>query len=328
MPPRVLIFGTGAVGIGYACLLSRKVPPEHLVTVCRSNYDTARVEGFRMASTVLKGEMTCKPTVVRSVEEAIALKPTIPFDYVIVTTKVLPVVPSTAELIKPAIGNKTAIALFQNGIAIEGEFARLYPHNPILSTVVYFATTQTSPGVIRHSEIELLHIGTFPADAPLEHKDTAGEFVRLINDCGATAKLHDDVQLQRWIKLILNATLNPVCALARSRDAEVLGASQDALQVVRDTMSEIAAVAQAHGCHSINEDVVNTQMRRIQNRRQAPGVEPSMMADALAHRHMEVDAIVGNVVRMASEKNVAVPILRTLYVLISALNASFDRSHK
>ena len=48
------------------------------------------------------------------------------------------------------------------------------------------------------------------------------------------------------------------------------------------------------------------------------------MADALDMKNIEVDAIIGNVVRMAKEKNVPVPMLRTVYLLAQGLNASFS----
>lgn len=326
MPPRILIFGTGAVGIGYACIFCRILPPENVVTVCRSNYAVASEHGFRMTSTVFGPDISCKPTVVRTVEEAIALAPSTPFDYVVITVKAIPSNPSMAQLIQPAVSEKTAIAILQNGIAIEDPYAQLFPKNPILSAVVYFASTQVSPAVIDHSEIELLHVGTFPADASSEHKEAARAFVQFVTDCGATAKLHDNVQARRWAKLMMNAPLNPICALSRSRDLQVLAASDAASQMFRDTMREIAAVARACGYDNLNEDLIESEMVRISNRR-PPGVEPSMLADALASRNMEVDAIVGNVVGLAQEKNIAVPILRTLYVLIAALNDSFKRDN-
>ena len=50
-----------------------------------------------------------------------------------------------------------------------------------------------------------------------------------------------------------------------------------------------------------------------------------MMAGALATRNMEVDAVVGNVVKLAQAKNVNVPILRTIYLLVRGLDDSFNR---
>jgi 2-dehydropantoate 2-reductase len=53
-----------------------------------------------------------------------------------------------------------------------------------------------------------------------------------------------------------------------------------------------------------------------------PGVEYSMMADMLAGRPLEVEAIVGNVVRIGREKGVHTPLLRTIYMLARGLDRS------
>ncbi|KAK5954980.1 hypothetical protein OHC33_003659 [Knufia fluminis] len=326
MSPRILLFGTGAVGAGYLCLLSRKVEAENIVAVCRSNYDAASQHGFRMNSTVW-GDLACKPAVVRSVDEVAALEPSKPFDYVIVASKAIPSSPSTAQLIRPAISRDTSIVLFQNGIAIEDEYARLYPENPLLSTVVYFPATQISPAIIKHSELETLLIGTYPAEAPSSHKEAARSFVQLVTDCDATAKFHDDVQPHRWAKLLINASLNPLCALSRSRDLQFLRSGEEAEELMRDLMAEIVAVAQACGYHNLDQDSVDNGIERVRNRK-PPGVEPSLMSDALAGRNMEVEAIVGNLLGLAKEKGVSVPVLRTTYAFLKALDSSFTRQRQ
>lgn len=318
MAPRVLIFGTGSIGATYAFVLSRAIPPSNIVTVCRSNFDSALKNGFTIHST-LWGENNVRPTVVRSVDEAAAVDPDSHFDYVIICSKALPTVPSTAELIKPAISPETTIVLIQNGIAIEEQYATAFPNNPLLSTVVYLPVTQTSPGVIHHKETELLHIGAYPASSSTE---SASKLAALFKSAGATAKVHEDVQFERWSKLLINASWNPMCALSRSRDVQILKSTPEAESFVRDVMLEIAAVANACGHPGINTQLIDFQLARA-TVRELPGVEPSMMADALAGRNMEVEAIVGNVLKLAKEHDLQTPMLRTIYVLATALNSSF-----
>ncbi|KAI1115053.1 2-dehydropantoate 2-reductase [Nemania sp. NC0429] len=343
MAPRVLIFGAGSLGIVYTWVLSRAVPESNITAVCRSNYDVASRDGFTLHSTHWGQNLSVRPQVVRSVSEAVAQShsqselesQSQPFDYIVVTAKALPTKPSTAELIRPAITpGKTAVVLIQNGIGIEDEFARLYAGDdvPILSTVAYIPATQTEPGVVRHDVLEHLHIGTYPAaGVPASHKRAARAFVDLLAAAGATATLHDDVQGQRWGKLLVNASWNPICALTRSRDKQFAASGRDegggegneALRFVRDVMLEVASVAQACGYTEVNEELVDFQMGRAA-KRVLPGIQPSMLADALESKTLETDAIIGNAVRIAKEKNVPVPLMRSVYVLAHALSASFS----
>lgn len=324
MAPNVLIFGAGSIGGAYACILSRAAS---ITVVCRSNYDVVARSGFTLHSTVWGKGLIAKPSVARTVPEAVQASAEKPFDYVIVTSKALPSTPSTPELIKSAVApGATTIALIQNGIATEEQFAEMFPDNPILSTVVYLPTTQIQPGVIEHREVELLHVGTYPASAPEPHKAAAKAFAELLTAAGASSKVHDDVQHERWSKLLVNASWNSICALTRCRDRQLLditNQSGDYEGFVRGVMQEIAATAQAYGYKDVNQDLVNLQLSRALVRG-LPGIQPSMMGDALAGKNMEVEAIVGNTVRLARDKGLYTPMLQTIYFLASGLDKSFS----
>ncbi|KAK7918247.1 hypothetical protein PG985_010121 [Apiospora marii] len=326
MAPRILVFGTGSVGSVYTYLLSKAVPSSNITAICRSNYEDASKHGFTINSTLWGNDLNVKPTIARTVEEAVTLSNGEAFDYVIVCSKALPTQPPTAELIRPAVSAQTTVVLIQNGISIEEPYAKAFPNNPLLSTVVYLPATQVQPAVVEHKEVELLHVGTYPAvGVSTAAKDAAKAFVDLVTAAGATAKLHDDVQAERWTKLLVNASWNPVCALTRCRDVQFLNSREgEALDFIRDAMREIASVAQAYGYDNVSEEMIEFQIGRALARK-APGVRPSMLGDALSGKSMEVDAIVGNVVKLARRKGVAVPMLRTVYLLASGLDSSFSR---
>lgn len=324
MAPRILVFGTGSIGAVYTWLLSQAVPALNISAICRSNYDEASKNGFTIHSTLWGQDLNVKPAVFRTVAEAAEANPGRPFDYILVSSKALTTTPSTAEIIKPAVSEGTTIVLIQNGIAIEDEYAKLFPKSPLLSTVVYLPATQVTPGVIQHKEVELLHVGTYPAKSTQIAKDSAKVFVDLLGSAGATAKLHDDVQFERWSKLLVNTSWNPICALTRLRDRQFIDVDDDVPAFVRDVMVEISSVAQACGYHQINEGLVDFQIGRAL-KRDLPGVQPSMLADTLAGKNIEVEAIVGNVVKLAKQKGIRVPMLRTIYLLARGLDRSFQK---
>jgi 2-dehydropantoate 2-reductase len=323
---RVLLFGTGAIGSVYAFILSRVKC--NVTVVCRSNYEAVKSDGIKIESTLF-GNHIFKPDVVSS---------TVPqglYDFVIVAAKSFPL-SNQADLIAPAITpGHTAIALLQNGIDIEEPYAKRYPDNPILSCVVYLPVTQTSPGTFIHKEVERLIIGTYPHDAPTTHKSSAQRFGELIKSGGATAEVKEDVQSERWLKLLANGAWNPICALTRSRDAEILSKNsgelyQPAVDLIERVQKEISLIAVAAGYPEVDEMKVVYQLGRATARvtgREEQGVEPSMMADVLNGRQMEVDAVIGNAVRRADKLGVGekVPLLRMLWILTEALNGSVRR---
>jgi len=170
----------------------------------------------------------------------------------------------------------------------------------------------------------MLHIGTYPAIAPPTFKASAAAFLALLTKCKITSKLYDDVQPQRWTKLLINTTWNPICALTRSRDKAFLDSSPEAEEFIEDVMLEVIAVANACGSTSVTQETAKSQLSRA-TVREWPGVQPSMLADALDGRNMEVETIVGNVLRLAKQHEVKTPLIKTIYILATALNNSFTR---
>lgn len=208
--------------------------------------------------------------------------------------------------------------LLQNGIGIEEEYAKAFPENAVVTVATYCATVQRPPGVIAHQEVERLEVGSYPSSAPNHH---AQAFVTLLQQSGATATLFDDVQVKRWYKLLLNASWNPICALTRSSDVQFMLSSSGATDFVLDVMLETRAIARAHG-YEIAEEEVEAQWERAK-RRIALGtpVEPSMLQDVKAGRKTEVEAIVGNALRMAKARGVECGKLETIYLLMKSLDS-------
>ena len=322
-PRKILIFGTGSLGSIYAFFLASAKC--HITCVCRSNYPTIKADGIKIDSTLF-GCHDFRPDVVTSET------PQDQYDYVIVTSKSFPT-SNVAELLVPAVTpGHTTIVLIQNGIDIEGPYREKFPDNAILSCVAYLPVTQISPGVFIHKEVERLVLGTYPSRAPQTHKSKAQEFSDLLKAGGATSEVKDDIQGERWQKLLVNAPWNTICALTRSRDAEFLSSygpqiQNPTLEVIEGVMKEISLLAIASGYPQIGEKKIEFQLSRAKARvtgEENQGVEPSMLADALNGRKMEVDVIVGNVVKIAEKLGLGdkIPMLKMLWVLAAALNCS------
>ncbi|KAL4863661.1 hypothetical protein BDV12DRAFT_206314 [Aspergillus spectabilis] len=322
--PRVLIFGTGSLGIVLGAFLHKS--GAEVVCVCRSNYQAANAYGLQVDSTAF-GNYVYHPTLVQSVSEAATLAGQ-PYNYIFICTKAFPdEEPSPVEIISQGVScARTSIVIVQNGIGVEGAYKQRFPANLIISAVAYMPSTRVSGIHVVQTETQRILLGAYPRYAlSAEEEDRIRVLTDMLKTAGAHAEMHADIQVERWKKLVGNATWNPICALSRCRDLEVLGASDIAGSFVEAAMREVVAVARAIGYgDKVNEEVVRAQVRRSAVRA-PPGVQPSMMADMLRGGKLEVEAIVGHVVRIAREKGVPVPRLEALYVLASGLNWSLSQ---
>lgn len=317
----VLIFGTGSVGGVYACILS--IAGANVTCICRSNYEEAKKNGFTVTSTVF-GNLHARPDIVRSVQEAMKTCSD-GFDFIVICTKATKETTSVAlEALEHVVNDRpkpTTLVVIQNGLGVEAPFHVAFPSTAIISGVAYLPTTRTSPAVFSHTETEHLHLGLYPSQCQSVSSQTQlHDFARLVRAGNATATVHNDIQRERWKKIVANGALNPVCALTKCRDRELIELVDVAGAMMKDTMQEIAFVAGSQGYGDVvTQAVVETQHARCLAR-PYPGVEPSMMADARLSRPMEVHAIVGEMVSIARKALVDTPRLTMLYVLITGLN--------
>ncbi|MGB8780461.1 MAG: ketopantoate reductase C-terminal domain-containing protein [Candidatus Bathyarchaeia archaeon] len=90
--------------------------------------------------------------------------------------------------------------------------------------------------------------------------------------------------------------------------------------MVRDTMEENVAVAKASGV-TIPERFVDDTMKMLEG--YATWARPSMQVDLMAGHRLELDALIGTIVRLGREKGVETPINSTIYrALLPHLNGA------
>lgn len=304
---KILIFGAGAVGCVYGYLLHRG--GAEVVALCRSNYEAVKEKGILIRSRDW-GQQQYSPVAVKSVSEASSHGP---FDFVVVCSKAFP---GTATLIREAVSPQTAIVLAQNGIDIEEDYVSLYPQNTIVSGVVYLPVTQVEPGVVEHGSFQRFEIGTYPAEASPAAKAQVQAFSGLFKAGGGSCSVFDDVQSVRWLKVAINISWNPVTALTLCDDANYLRSSSYAEPMARKMMREIGRIATAAGYPDVlTEEAIDESMQVLNDRLVTGGKEPSMLTDVRAGRPIEVEAILGNTLRIAQKHGLETPYLELLYTL-------------
>ncbi|KAI7904223.1 2-dehydropantoate 2-reductase [Cokeromyces recurvatus] len=312
--PKILTVGTGAVGAIYSWRLSKSC---HLTTVCRSNYETVKKEGFEIDSAKFGKEIFRPDNVVQTVSEAIT--PEIPYyDYILVTLKALPECYDVADIIAPAVtSEKTTIVLIQNGLGVEEPIVRQFPNNPLISIVAYIGTSQTRPGKILMVGNESLIIGPY-LQAKTNSDVERADFIEILKEGDVDVQLVDDVERVRWQKLFWNAAFSPVCALTGMNTTQLL-ANKEAMRVVKLVMKEVIESANAYGYGFNPEEQIHNMITRTETT--AKNYKPSMQLDKERSSPMEIEVILGVPLKRAKAKGLQVPNLELMHSLCSATNA-------
>lgn len=186
-----------------------------------------------------------------------------------------------------------------------GVIASSIPYERVVGCVVYPAATIVAPGVIEHEEGDRFSLGEPDGSKSERVEGIAG----ILTAAGFKAPVQTRLRNEIWLKLIGNATLNPVSAITRATMAQMLGNEQDR-QLIRTLMEEVAAVARAYQI-----EIPVSIDKRIQGAAAVGDHKTSMLQDLEAGKPLELDALLGAVIELADSEGVAVPSLRTLYGL-------------
>jgi 2-dehydropantoate 2-reductase len=300
---KILNVCCGAVG---ACFCGRLAQHGAEVTVTvRRDAELIRQRGFKIKS--INGDFVFRPQAV--LDSASGYQDTA--DYIILTSKVLPGA-DAVELVRPAVRPGTAIVLIQNGLGIEEALHQAFPENEILSAVAYIGVTRTAPGELDHQGAGKLILGRFGGGASAAGEKLCAAFTQ----AGIPADYTGDIAFYRWKKLLWNVPFNALSVLGGGLLTSEMTDNGAVESLCRSLMQEVIAAARA-----CNVNLPETMVEEnIEYTRNFPPYKTSMLVDCENNRPLEVDAIVGSVVKAARQHNVNVPHLETVYAILKAFD--------
>lgn len=297
--PSILIVGAGAVGALFGSALARQ--GARVSVVCRSDYAHVKHDGYRIRSSLLGDHVFRPEAVLREVAEC-----TSPPDYLILAVKVLPGI-DRAALIQPAVGPRTVIVLIENGIDIEEEIARAFPENELLSSVAFVGVGRTGPGEVHHQSLGTMVLGRYPSGITAAARQLAALFEAGKIGC----KLDEHIVTVRWQKAVWNASFNPISIMGGVLDTTMMLRTPQDQAFIRRAMQEVCDIAAAAG-HSLPPQIID---QMIASTLAMPAYKTSMAQDFESRRPLEIEAILGNAVRVGRKHEVAMPVLETVYAL-------------
>lgn len=163
-----------------------------------------------------------------------------------------------------------------------------------------------SPGVVKPAGEGVITLGVHARIKPLaETLAKAGFFV----------ENQPDLQAMLWGKLVINAAINPLSALLRVPNGELL-VSPDSRAVMASAAREAAAVAVARG---VNLPFPDPAVAAEAIARRTATNYSSMLQDVRRGAPTEIDAICGAIVRHGDQTGVPTPVNRTLQLLVRAM---------
>jgi 2-dehydropantoate 2-reductase len=306
---RIAVFGAGGVGGYYGGRLALAGYDVHLIA--RGAHLTAlRANGLRVRSG--RGDFEVEAPATDDPSEIG------PCDVVLFCVKAYDTAAAGARL-GPLLREGTAVVSLQNGIDNEERLAALIGWHHVVGGAAYILAEIDQPGVIaHHGGPASLAIGEFDGS----HSERVAALVAACAEAGIACELPSDIRVALWSKYALICAASGMTAATRLPIGEIR-ASRPALDLFRSLVVETVAVGRSAGV-DLPDTVVEAQLRVAV---ELPFDARSSLYHDLVNAHrMELEALHGTLVRLATAHGVPAPAATAVYALLAPWAAKFDHA--
>jgi 2-dehydropantoate 2-reductase len=305
-PQSFAVVGAGPVGCIVAGFLAKGGYEVTLCDVIPDLLSPALDRGI-----ILEGAENLKQKVDRTctnVDELTDVNP----DVIFITVKAN-ALPLIASAIEGFHREGMAIVSWQNGIDTELELAKILGKNDVMRAVVNYGCALVGPA---HVKIPFHHPPHYIQELDPKSRDAAMVIAQVLSKCELTTEHTDNIISMVWRKSVMNACMNPVCAvtgltMSRAMNDPIIFRIVDAL------VKECIRVARANEI-SLGWDFYTYAMGYMGS---AGDHKPSMLMDIEAKRRTEIDYINGKFVEYGERTGTDTPYNHTLSALVKGLES-------
>lgn len=305
-PKTFAVIGAGPVGAIVAAFLARGGCN---VIVCDVMADL--LKAVQEPGIIIEGAENLQQKITQvctSVDDLAGLKP----DVIIVAVKAN-ALPLIASAIKGFYHEGLAVVSWQNGIDTELELAKALGRKTVMRAVVNYGCGLAGPA---HVKMPFHHPPHYIQELDPAGAGMARAIAKVFTDCGLATEHTTQIVPMVWRKSIMNASMNPVCAVTGLTMAQAMG-DPIILQIVDNLVKECIQVARANEI-SLGWDYYTYAMTYMRN---AGNHKPSMLMDVENRRRTEIDYINGKFVEYGQRAGIATPYNNTLCALVKGVES-------
>jgi 2-dehydropantoate 2-reductase len=294
---RLLVVGAGSTG-GYLGGRLAQAGRDVAFLVRPARAAQLREQGLRITSP--HGDATLHPKFVTAGEVSG------PYDAVLLTVKGFQL-DAALDDITPAIGRETMILPVLNGMRHMGLLAQRFSLHNLVGCALKVATVIENDGRI----VQLTPLQDF-AYGELDGRTTARitSLDQFMQGAAIAARLSDAIRREMWEKWILLAGLGAITCLMRGTVGEIEACAGGAALTLQ-LLDEVVAIVNAVGEPPSDGFV---KAARAQLTAKGSPLTSSMFRDLQRGRPIEVEDIVGDMVRRGTQAGLNAPLLEAAYI--------------
>lgn len=309
---RIAVIGAGGIGGYYGALLRMA---DHEVTfVARGAHLTAIREGGLRVESVVADPVTVRVSVTEQPAEIGRV------DLVLFTVKSYDT-QTAALMLPPLLHEATGVLTLQNGVDNVDLLGAAIGPAHVLGGLCYIYATLAAPGLIRHTGgPRQIVFGELDGHV----SGRAVEVLQALRRTGVPVELSGQILVDMWEKYIFIVAHGGMTALTRLPVGAIRG-TPETYNVYLTTAEEVASVGRAHGIPIPPGE--RERVQRLADSLEA-NVYSSLYSDLTTGRRMELEALLGNVVRLGARYHVPTPYCRVIYAALRPHALAVERALK
>lgn len=305
-PKSFAVVGAGPVGCIVAAFLARGGYDVTLCDVIPDLLKPALDPGI-----IIEGAENLQHKVTRtcnSVDDLAAVDPDVIF--ITVKANALPLIASSIESF---YRKGMLIVSWQNGIDTELEIAKVLGKTYVMRAVVNYGCGLVGPA---HVKMPFHHPPHYIQELDPGARKAAIALAKVLSKCDLKTEHTENIISMVWRKAVMNASMNPVCAVTGLTMSRVMN-DPIVYQIVDALVKECIQVARANEIN-LGWDFYIYAMEYMRN---AGDHKPSMLMDIEANRRTEIDFINGKFVEYGKRTGTRTPYNQTLSALVKGLES-------
>lgn len=298
MKANILIVGTGALASLFAARLAQVGCDVVMLGTWREGLNAVRQNGIHFIDSIgdvhqCRVQATDNPNDYAGIKHALVLVKAWQTE-------------RAAEQLKTCLAEDGLAVTLQNGLGNRETLMRSLGERRVALGITTTGATLLGPGRVKAGGEGPISIERHPALGPLGAALKSAKFdVQIVEDALSLI----------WGKLVINSAINPLTALLRVRNGELLE-RPTARVMMGELARETAQVAAAENIGLPFEDPV---VAAEEVARKTAANQSSMLQDVLRGAPTEIDAICGAVVNTAKKRGIATPTNWACWQLVRAL---------
>jgi 2-dehydropantoate 2-reductase len=308
----ILITGLGALGTVFATLL--KKAGHTVLALTKEKYLVALQDRTVRITGIWGDHEAVLDGIYSSIDPLWGLN----LDLIILTVKSYDTKTAIGQ-VAPLVGKNTLVIVAQNGYGnYETVFDAVGKDHTLLARVIFGARLHTAGRAEVTVIADDVRIGQ-PHGAVA--KERVQEIATVINAAGIPTFYAENVYAILWDKILYNSALNPLGAILECTYGQ-LAEHNETRSLMDKIIVEIFLAARAHDI-KLNWKSPEEYLRHFYTTLVPPTAKhfPSMYYDMKAGKRLEIDALNGAIMKLATKKGLSVPVNETITKIIKAKEA-------